>query len=219
MCGGKSPHFRLHDPGLELLRKVAGLELFPLALRHQARLDRLGSRHAGCQLFKVETVAAQIDLQQRLPLRNGLAFADMNCGDDTSFQVLYGLHAIGRNDLAAGDHHVFHGIEKTYEHQDGKGSHDQIAFAGCLGAIRLSLRYGGLCIGGFSRSGLAQHQGQIVFASGPHDASSCTWELSCSVVPAPVSAGEGAGSRGVPNSSGSSCLGEPCSTLPSPRTW
>lgn len=112
--------------GLDHLRVQVGgeggaLQRPALAFRAQTRLDGLGRGHAGGELFEVEAVAAQVDFQQRLALGHGLAFAHMDGGDDAAFQMLHGLHAVGRDDLAAGDHHVLHRIEQAGDHQGGDG--------------------------------------------------------------------------------------------------
>ena len=170
--------------GLDHLRVQVGgeggaLQRPALAFRAQTRLDGLGRGHAGGELFEVEAVAAQVDFQQRLALGHGLAFAHMDGGDDAAFQMLHGLHAVGRDDLAAGDHHVLHRIEQAGDHQGGDGNDEQ-PLAPRQGG---SARGGGRCAGRVRRrlavhgrlrfARLAQHQGEVVVAPGPHEASSC----------------------------------------------
>ena len=72
-------------------------------------------------MLQVQAAAAQIDIEQRLVQAHHLAFFHMHGGDDAAFQMLYGLHAVRGDDLAAGDHHVLHRVEQAEQNQQADG--------------------------------------------------------------------------------------------------
>ena len=124
-AGREGAQLGLDHLRVQVGRETGALQRPALAFRAQPYLDRLGRGHARRELLEVEAVAAQVDFQQRLALGHGLAFAHMDGGDDAAFQMLHGLHAVGRDDLAAGDHHVLHRIEQAGDHQGGDGNDEQ----------------------------------------------------------------------------------------------
>ncbi|MNT45371.1 hypothetical protein D3C72_1819550 [compost metagenome] len=126
---GKCTQFCLHDARFQIGGEISGYEAAALAFRRQPGLDGLCSGSAGGELLQIQAGTTQVDVEQRLALDNGLAFLDMNGGDDAAFQMLNRLNAIRRDDLAARDHDVLNRVEQShqYQHTHGGGNHLAVA--------------------------------------------------------------------------------------------